>query len=87
MTNSLNEMQSFEVVQFKIYFTKEAKQIRNDILALPLKEQDYWINLWLERPEIKADIERKQKQQQEDRVIYATPNTKSKLPPDKHWQD
>jgi len=53
-------MQEFEVKEASIDFTKEPQQIRNDILALPFKEQDYWIAMWITQPIILEDMRYRQ---------------------------
>ena len=86
MNDSLSEMQSFEVEPFKIDFTKPAHVIRQEILKLPLADQQVWIDKWMEQPDIQADLERKRKSVQE---IKAPPqiNTYKKVDPAANWTD
>ena len=42
-----------------IDFKEEPIVTMKKILSLPFEEQGQWIDLWLEEPEVKADLERK----------------------------
>lgn len=79
--SDLSEMQAFEVEKFKIDFTQPPHLIRQKILGLPIRDQQKWIDLWLEQPEIKKDLERKRL----ERMKHPDPiNVKKR---DSHWQD
>lgn len=56
MNDSLSEMQEFEVKEASIDFTKEPYMIREEILALPSKEQDFWIAMWITQPIVLEDM-------------------------------
>lgn len=91
MNDSLSEMQSFEVEPIKkveIDFTQQPYEIHKSILRLPLAEQQYWIDIWMEQPGIKADRERRERDRKESEIVHPAPiNTGKKTSSDNQWQD
>ena len=88
MTDPLKEMQSFEVEPFKIDFTQSPGAIQKAILNLPFEQQQYWIDMWMATPEVRASMEKRNNQKIDNMVIANNPTLpKNVPPPDQHWQD
>lgn len=88
MNESLSEMQDFEVDPVKkveIDFTKPHSEISKQILRLPFAEQQHWIDLWLEQPDIKSALEKREKQRILSQMKHPEPINKERQ--DRHWQD
>ena len=68
-----------------IDFKEEPNVIMRKILALPFEEQAYWVDLWLEEPEIKADLERKRKEFKIAQMTHPAPINKNRT--DYKWEE
>ena len=87
MTDPLSEMQSFEVEPFKIDFNQPPNLIQKEILKLPLEEQQYWIDKWMEQPEIREGIEKKNKEMQDFKKAPDLVSNYKKVDPAQNWTD
>jgi len=68
-----------------IDFKKAPNLIMYEILALPYEEQGKWIDLWLEEPEIKADLERKRQDRKIANMTHPAPLNRNR--PDQKWEE